>query len=377
MDPGARAVRFWRSARGHGTAGATRSRRCSLLGWRHGGRSAPGDSRSRCSSWRSCGEVLGAAVIVAYRAWIAAAEAGALPMAPRPPPPGQPGPIHEDHEVPYEREAPAGPLPLPPDPLPARSLFWIAFLLYAFLAAYVTTALSTAGDEHVYLLNVQSLYADRDLQDPEQRRGPGLRAFLLGPRKPGDVPPVHRLSTPPPGYALGSTSCPGIRWAVAWARPSSSGSAPPFWGSRPTGCAGTSASHRSPPSGGGSWWRSRRRSRPTPATRIRRSRGARRCRGHPRAAAPATRRLAGAGDRDRFSRGAGRAQGPGRARRARDFAWAVARLARGRRALALGVLAAAATAAGAACPGSTRCRESSRTSAAPRSCGACCARGTS
>ena len=42
-------------------------------------------------------------------------------------------------------------------------LFWIAFLFYAFLTAYVVTALSTAGDEHLYLLDTQSLYADWDL----------------------------------------------------------------------------------------------------------------------------------------------------------------------------------------------------------------------
>ena len=76
-----------------------------------------------------------------------------------------------------------------------------------------------------------------------------------------------------PGTRSARLSCPGIRWAVASARPSPSASAPRFWGSRSTGCAGTSASRRSPPSGGGSWSRSRRRSWSTPATCIRRSRG--------------------------------------------------------------------------------------------------------
>jgi hypothetical protein len=44
----------------------------------------------------------------------------------------------------------------------ARHLFLAAFLLYAFLAPYVATAVSTTGDEHLYLLGTVSLYADHD-----------------------------------------------------------------------------------------------------------------------------------------------------------------------------------------------------------------------
>ena len=42
-------------------------------------------------------------------------------------------------------------------------LFATAFGLYIFLSPYVVTALSTAGDEHIYLLNTQRLFADGDV----------------------------------------------------------------------------------------------------------------------------------------------------------------------------------------------------------------------
>jgi hypothetical protein len=122
-----------------------------------------------------------AVVLVGYRAWVAAA--------------GR-----------EEAEAAGG------DPLPAgRYLFWTAFLLYAFAGAYVATALSTAGDEHLYLLNAQSLYADRDLDlhnNVEQRDD---ARFYWGRRNP-KVLTRPFLGFPAlllPGYALGSALLPG------------------------------------------------------------------------------------------------------------------------------------------------------------------------
>ena len=47
---------------------------------------------------------------------------------------------------------------------PGTGLFLTAMILYGCLTMYVVTALSTAGDEHIYLLNVHSLYADHDLE---------------------------------------------------------------------------------------------------------------------------------------------------------------------------------------------------------------------
>ena len=117
-------------------------------------------------------KVLGA-VIVAYRAWIAASEAGST--------------------------------------VPARCLFWIAFLFCVFLAAYVTTALSTAGDEHVYLLNVQSLYADRDLEIRNNVAARDYERFYWGRASP-ETWTLSFIGFPTlllPGYALGSTLLPG------------------------------------------------------------------------------------------------------------------------------------------------------------------------
>ena len=179
---------------------------------------------------------------------------------PRPPPSASPGRSARTARSPPSGR-PDGALP-PADPLPAGPcLFWIAFLFYAFLAAYVTTALSTAGDERLPAQYAESLRRPGP-RDPEQRRGPGLRALLLGPRKPGDVDALgHRLP-----HALAARVRarldPPARVSARRSPRRDPHHRPlrPLWGSRSTGCVGTSASRRSPPSGGGSWSCSRRRS---------------------------------------------------------------------------------------------------------------------
>ena len=94
---------------------------------------------------------------------------------------------------------------------PVACLFWIAFLLYAFLAAYVATALSTAGDEHLYLLSTQSLYADRDLEVRNNIEHRDYERFYWGRASPETWRrsfigfPTFLL----PGYALGSVLLPG------------------------------------------------------------------------------------------------------------------------------------------------------------------------
>ncbi len=127
-------------------------------------------------------KVIGA-VIVAYRAWVAGLDGDA-----------------READDPGVDSFPVGPC-----------LFWIAFLFYAFLAAYVVTAVSTAGDEHLYLLNVQSLYADRDFDIRNNVAQRDYERFYWGRASPTTWTmsfigfPVLLL----PGYALGSAFLPG------------------------------------------------------------------------------------------------------------------------------------------------------------------------
>ena len=98
------------------------------------------------------------------------------------------------------------------DPLPAsRCLFWIAFLLYAFLCAYVANAVSTAGDEHLYLLSTQSLYADHDLDIQNNVARGDYERFYWGRASPKTWTSAF-IGFPTlvlPGYALGSVLLPG------------------------------------------------------------------------------------------------------------------------------------------------------------------------
>lgn len=85
------------------------------------------------------------------------------------------------------------------------SLFWVALLAYGFLAPYVVTAVSTAGDEHLYLLNVESLRVDGDLETGNQIAGRAWTKFYWGrPAHPAEW--AGRFVGFPlvlwPGYAL-------------------------------------------------------------------------------------------------------------------------------------------------------------------------------
>jgi hypothetical protein len=97
-----------------------------------------------------------------------------------------------------------------PPALP-RQMFLAAFLLYAFLAPYVITAVSTTGDEHVYLLTTVSMLADGDLDVANNLERRDWRPFYWGRASPSDwqgqspVFPALLL----PGYALGALALPG------------------------------------------------------------------------------------------------------------------------------------------------------------------------
>jgi hypothetical protein len=88
----------------------------------------------------------------------------------------------------------------------AVSLFLVAGLLYAFAGGYVVTALSTAGDEHVYLLNTHSLYADGDLDLRNNIERRDYARFYWGRPSPAtwNVPLVGFPTFLLPGYALGT-----------------------------------------------------------------------------------------------------------------------------------------------------------------------------
>jgi hypothetical protein len=119
---------------------------------------------------------------------------------------------------------PAGPESADPPALP-RLLFWTAFVLYAFLAPYVVTAMSTAGDEHVYLLTTESLRVDHDV-DIGNNVGQGdYTRFYWGRAAPDRWHQAFRVfgATLLPGYALGTWALPryppggrlGATWTIA------------------------------------------------------------------------------------------------------------------------------------------------------------------
>jgi hypothetical protein len=155
-------------------------------------------------------KVLGV-IIVAYQAWVTGSESGSAVEDPAATVGGETGPVEAERVTRHDGDARrAGDTYV--DPLPAGAcLFWIAFLLYAFLAAYVVTALSTTGDEHVYLLNTQSLYADRDLEIQNNVAQRDYARFYWGRASPEIW--THTFVGFPalllPGYALGSALLPG------------------------------------------------------------------------------------------------------------------------------------------------------------------------
>ena len=89
----------------------------------------------------------------------------------------------------------ADPTPPAADP-PAlgRLLVAVALLPYALLAPYVATAVSTGGDEPVYLLNVESLRADGDLDLGNNVARHDAASFYWGP------PPAEPWSRTFPGF---------------------------------------------------------------------------------------------------------------------------------------------------------------------------------
>jgi hypothetical protein len=67
---------------------------------------------------------------------------------------------------------------------PGTGLLLTALILYGCLTTYVVTALSTAGDEHIYLLSVHSLYADHDLEIRNNVAREDFRDFYWGRPSP-------------------------------------------------------------------------------------------------------------------------------------------------------------------------------------------------
>ncbi|MGH7265320.1 MAG: hypothetical protein ACREMB_10765, partial [Candidatus Rokuibacteriota bacterium] len=92
----------------------------------------------------------------------------------------------------------------------AVSLFLVAGLLYVFAGGYVVTALSTAGDEHIYLLNAHSLYADGDLDLRNNIQQRDYARFYWGRPSPAtwNVPLLGFPTFLLPGYALATALVP-------------------------------------------------------------------------------------------------------------------------------------------------------------------------
>lgn len=89
-------------------------------------------------------------------------------------------------------------------------LFLVALGLYGFLIPYVVTALSTAGDEHIYLLNTHSLYADGDLDIRNNVAQRDWERFYWG--RPAPATWTQQFIGLPtlllPGYALATAILP-------------------------------------------------------------------------------------------------------------------------------------------------------------------------
>ena len=93
-------------------------------------------------------------------------------------------------------------------------LQWFIFLIplafYVFLNLYIISSLSTSGDEHLYLLNTESLYADGDVQIDNNATQGDYKKFYWGRPSPALwrtqflVFPALLL----PGYALGEIILP-------------------------------------------------------------------------------------------------------------------------------------------------------------------------
>jgi hypothetical protein len=92
-----------------------------------------------------------------------------------------------------------------------RFLFVAALLLYGFLAPYVVIAISTGGDEPLYLLNTVSLATDGDVHIRNNVEQEAYRSFYWG--RP--APEAWRLEFAGipllllPGYVLGTSLLPG------------------------------------------------------------------------------------------------------------------------------------------------------------------------
>jgi hypothetical protein len=92
-----------------------------------------------------------------------------------------------------------------------RHLFGIALLAYAALVPYVAIAVSTGGDEPIYLLNVESLFADADLDVANNVARGDADAFYWGPSPSAGMWERSFFGFPAlllPGYALARTLAP-------------------------------------------------------------------------------------------------------------------------------------------------------------------------
>ena len=96
-------------------------------------------------------------------------------------------------------------------PILPRKLFLAAFLLYAFLAPYVVTAVSTTGDEHLYLLTTVSVYTDHDLDITNNVERRDWEKFYWGRPSPSEWQ-TQFVAFPAlllPGYAVAARVIPG------------------------------------------------------------------------------------------------------------------------------------------------------------------------
>jgi hypothetical protein len=118
-------------------------------------------------------------------------------------------PAEDTTVAPLEPSVPAEPAATDDSRVLTRTLFWTALFLYGFLAPYVITAVSTAGDEHVYLLDTVSLLTDRDVDIANNAAQGDYAQFYWGRATPerwqGRFVGFPSLLLP--GYAL-------LRWAL-------------------------------------------------------------------------------------------------------------------------------------------------------------------